>query len=756
MIGKDEEPNQEDYLNPGRFVTEHPANTSNRRLSVKKSMNGLDSPLPQVREVHEDFLKEANTWLNHERAKRAARRVAQRAGHKGTFQDHGSAKSALIEGYGQPVIKSRRSGSESSEGSVALDQLAGILEKAVLAKAGNVMRNPSHDWKLSVGSKSHAAGSKDLNHLKSVIQLVPTCDIVLDNSKIMAYSVNKPAGSSGSKHDTTHMDTRAQEEKDAWRAFSFEILHLAHKLNLKGWRKIPMDQCDKIEVRRLSGAMTNAVYTVTPPEYLHSLGAIADDQLKPKSTPAKLLLRIYGPNIEKLIDRDNEMRTLERLARKGIGPCLLGTFSNGRFEEFLHARPLTAEEIRIPETSKQIAQRIRELHSGIDLLQEEREAGPSIWQKWDNLVDHCEQVVTWLDRQIFEDKQVTSPSPSPLDDWRKRGFVCGTKWPTFRRVIERYRKWLEEQYGGADKINEQLVFAHNDTQYGNILRVEPDGNSPLLLPANLHKQLMVIDFEYANANLPAMEFANHFTEWMYNYHAPKAPWRYNDEHYPTPEEQHRFIQAYVTHISDPKVVSVSMSRKSTSPLESLPSSDSDLTSNIMPEACPLQDQEDHREEQEAEMKRDTEDEIQRLMAETRLWRLASSVVWIAWGIVQASIPGLPNFDTEEKNEGGTIGEESRSPESSITEVKAGTETKEVNLENSRVSKGIGRQKDVGTKTNTDQNVAISRLQDGEEFDYLAYAQNRAMFAWGDAIRLGFVKAEELPDSVRERAKIVHY
>lgn len=243
---------------------------------------------------------------------------------------------------------------------------------------------------------------------------------------------------------------------------------------------------------------------------------------------------------------------------------------------------------------------------------------------------------------------------------------------------------------------------------------------------------------------------------MYNYHAPKASWRYNDEHYPTPEEQHRFIQAYVTHMSDPKVVSVSMSRKSTSPLESLPSSDPGLTSNIMPEACPLQDQEDHHEEQEAGMKRDIEDEIQRLMAETRLWRLASSVVWIAWGIVQASIPGLPNFDTDEKNEGGTIDEESRSPESSITEVKAGTEAKEVNLENSRVSRGIGRQKDVGTKTNTDQNVAISRLQDGEEFDYLAYAQDRAMFAWSDAIRLGFVKAEELPDSVRERAKIVHH
>lgn len=38
----------------------------------------------------------------------------------------------------------------------------------------------------------------------------------------------------------------------------------------------------------------------------------------------------------------------------------------------------------------------------------------------------------------------------------------------------------------------------------------PAGESPLLLPANEHKQLVVIDFEYANANLPGLEFANHF------------------------------------------------------------------------------------------------------------------------------------------------------------------------------------------------------------------------------------------------------
>lgn len=172
------------------------------------------------------------------------------------------------------------------------------------------------------------------------------------------------------------------------------------------------------------------------------------------------MLRIYGPQVEHLIDRDSELHILTRLARKRIGPRLLGTFTNGRFEEFLHAKPLTAKELRNAETSKQIAKRMRELHEGIDLLKEEREAGPFVWQNWDKWVDRCEQVVTWLDQQVRENNQDSAQSPG--DRWKKRGYVCGMEWPVFRQMVEKYRRWLEEQYGGADKINERMIFAHND------------------------------------------------------------------------------------------------------------------------------------------------------------------------------------------------------------------------------------------------------------------------------------------------------
>lgn len=45
--------------------------------------------------------------------------------------------------------------------------------------------------------------------------------------------------------------------------------------------------------------------------------------------------------------------------------------------------------------------------------------------------------------------------------------------------------------------------------------MEPSHESPLLRPENVHKQLVVIDFEYASANTPGIEFANHFVSQVF-------------------------------------------------------------------------------------------------------------------------------------------------------------------------------------------------------------------------------------------------
>ena len=180
----------------------------------------------------------------------------------------------------------------------------------------------------------------------------------------------------------------------------------------------------------------------------------------------KLLLRIYGPQAEHLIDRESELQILKRLARKNIGPKMLGTFTNGRFEQFFNARTLTAKDLRIPETSKQIAKRMRELHDGIELLKEERERGPFVWQNWDKWVQRCEEVILWLDQQLSSNKQRKGYA-GRSEEWKQRGLVCGVEWSLFKRTVDRYRKWLEDQHGGPDGIRQDLVFSHNDVS-GNI------------------------------------------------------------------------------------------------------------------------------------------------------------------------------------------------------------------------------------------------------------------------------------------------
>lgn len=171
------------------------------------------------------------------------------------------------------------------------------------------------------------------------------------------------------------------------------------------------------------------------------------------------MLRIYGPQVDHLIDRDNELQILRRLGRKNIGPKVLGTFNNGRFEEYFEARPLTPKELRDPPTMKQIAKRMRELHDGIDLLVDEREGGPMVFKNWDKWVDRCEQVINWLDKEIRSEH---NKSKAASEAWRRRGFVCGVPWPAFRKAVEGYRKWLLSSCGGMDGIKRQLVFAHND------------------------------------------------------------------------------------------------------------------------------------------------------------------------------------------------------------------------------------------------------------------------------------------------------
>ncbi|RCI13233.1 hypothetical protein L249_0824 [Ophiocordyceps polyrhachis-furcata BCC 54312] len=603
----------------------------------------------RYRYYSEKLLAQVGEWLHRERFKAAARSryESERSGRRRRADSVDSQSSAL-----------------------SLDKLQTILDDS-LAHLGltNVPRNTPRVSRLRRRRSSRLASS-DTDYVDGDA-IVPGCDAWLDNSKTL---INYAAAA-------------AEDEREAWLTFKNDIIRIAHTLRLKGWRRVALDAGDSITVERLSGALTNAVYVVTPSPDLST--STATDA---RRAPSRVLLRIYGPQVEHLIDRDNELKVLQRLARKKIGPRLLGTFKNGRFEQFFNAITLRPLDLRDPETSRQIAKRMRELHTGIDLLPHERQAGPAVWRNWDQWLDNVTKIMAYLDAH-------------PDMSWtRADGYVCGVPWTQFLDAVARYRAHVISLYQSPGAIGERLVFAHNDTQYGNILRLRPDDEkSPLLQAANKHKQLVVIDFEYAAANVAGLEFANHFTEWTYNYHDAVASHACCVDRYPSVDEQRRFIKAYVDH--RPQFPSADTSSNPSSPLDAasppvLPSqSSSSVVDFVLDARAPpggwnaLERDRDDRSNQR----------VRELMDDALLWRPANSAQWVAWGIVQAAVPGL-GPDNEPLPE-----EEARAAE---------------------------------------REAAV------DDFDYLCYAQDRALFFWGDVVRMGIVGAEELPEGLRARLKMV--
>lgn len=400
----------------------------------------------RINRASEKLLARVADWLEHEKSKKEKRRP-KKASPRRKFPTSGTPtgnEAAAESGR-------NRAGSLDSESSdVSFDRLQRILDDSMAAFGLNSV--PRFGPRLGRRQQKKSLKSFHLSRTASSDTeyfdgdaLVPGCDAYLDNSKATSYQGGKAAADEGPSSSSKKGD----KESQAWTTFKNDIIRMSHTLRLKGWRRVPMGSGDRIAVERLSGALTNAVYVVTPPEDL----APVPEGRKP---PTKVLLRVYGPHVD--IDRENELSVLQRLARKKIGPRLLGTFENGRFEQFFNATPLTPSTMRDPDTSQQIAKRMRELHDGIELLEEEIAEGPQVWKNWDRWLEQVERSVTALDKQVLREDSIRGTG----DAWKRGGFICGVEWPIFKAMVDKYRKHLDNLYGGPQNIRERLVFSHND------------------------------------------------------------------------------------------------------------------------------------------------------------------------------------------------------------------------------------------------------------------------------------------------------
>lgn len=151
-------------------------------------------------------------------------------------------------------------------------------------------------------------------------------------------------------------------------------------------------------------------------------------------------------------------------------------------------------------------------------------------------------------------------------------------------------------------------------------------------------------------------------------------------------------------------------------------------------------------EEEKRQDEAVESEVKKLLTETRLWRIANSAQWVAWGVVQAKVPGMDE---------ALEGQKSSTPKSEDTVIRAPQahlDSDPLSRENEELAQGAHEKR----PESREEVVEDEGHEEEEAFDYLGYAQERALFFWGDVLQLGIVKREDLPEELLNKAKVVKF
>ena len=237
-------------------------------------------------------------------------------------------------------------------------------------------------------------------------------------------------------------------------------------MNISTWRNRVIKASD-IRITKASGALTNAVFFVSCPS------------IPGTST---LLLRVYGPSSGSLISRPRELEILHILSSEyKIGPLIYGTFDNGRVEQHFDSVALTSADLRDPEISRWIAARMAELHRvDVDEVEGPSLSGhePQVKKNVETWLPHAREVLSLLT------KRPSSSQPFNLDAFTDQ-------WEKYMQQIS-----VVEANEGASPC----VLAHNDAQYGNLLRMNPHPRNP-----KGHRQVMQ-NSNYTSFPHPANSF----------------------------------------------------------------------------------------------------------------------------------------------------------------------------------------------------------------------------------------------------------
>ncbi len=197
---------------------------------------------PRQHRHSNDVIFQVTEWLQHEKAKRAARKAEMQDGHSRLTSAVDATKSLLGRGRGEGYIRQKgrqwhvRSPSDRSDSSLALEELEDIIAKGMNFDGDEVI-TPKEERRGSYFSRRGSTRRRTLRKNSTVASsdtdyqdgdaLVPSAEVVLDNSKTLGYS----GGIVESQTDLLNPSKRSMREKEAWVNFK-KVGHLPALLSI--------------------------------------------------------------------------------------------------------------------------------------------------------------------------------------------------------------------------------------------------------------------------------------------------------------------------------------------------------------------------------------------------------------------------------------------------------------------------------------------------------------------------------------------
>lgn len=205
-----------------------------------------------------------------------------------------------------------------------------------------------------------------------------------------------------------------------------------------------------------------------------------------------ILLRAYGNGTDVIIDRLREAQNHELLMRHGLAPALLARFENGMLYRFIRGSPTRPEDLRRPEISAAIAQRLAQWHAIVPCIPEK------------GRLRTAEIAGTGADSG--------KPEPNIWSVMQKWILALPTSTAAELGRRDRLQGELEELVVSMSQRpglgTNGLVFSHNDLLSGNVIVLPAADGAATAKP-----QVTFIDYEYAVPSPAAFDIANHFAEW---------------------------------------------------------------------------------------------------------------------------------------------------------------------------------------------------------------------------------------------------